>query len=168
MIRRLRRRHRTIIVGLCLLVPPAYALSLATRHPEALTTRLPLALSDPAAPPWQVLAVRQVLVGKIVLSTRLLADSASPRHLVLELAPVTDPREPDPLVYWSPDPAPSQGGLPAGAFLLGHLAGTRIRSFALPADAVGREGRVVLYSLGHQRLIGEFALATTSLLGTGP
>jgi hypothetical protein len=76
----------------------------------------------------------------------------------VELAPETAIAAPAVLVYWSPAAA-TEKELPAEAFLLGSLAGTRARAFDLPAAALGRDGWLVLYSLGHQQVLDAAALA---------
>jgi len=168
MIRRLRRRHRRLILGLVLVLPAGFAWSVASRRPVAAAHELPTALAEPAPAGGRVLAVRDILLGPVILKTRLLADSAS-RRLTLELTPATDPREPDPLVYWSPEaPEPESGaGIPPEAVLLGSLVGTRTRSFSLPAEAAARDGSLLLYSLGHQSVLGAATMQTQSLLAGG-
>ena len=72
--------------------------------------------------------------------------------VIVELAPLRDPLLPDLLVYWAPGGPGDR--LPDGARLLGRLAGTATRRFALPAAG----GRLHLYSLGHARLVDSAAL----------
>jgi hypothetical protein len=79
---------------------------------------------------------------------------ATDRSTVLELAPHADLGQPDLLVYWSRDGALDR--LPEHATLLGRLAGTEVRRFALPEGA--RAGRVHLFSLGHGALVGAAAI----------
>jgi len=54
---------------------------------------------------------------------------------------------PDLLVYWSPI-QPAGEALPQQARLLGSLHGADIRSRSFPTD-----GYLILYSLGHQRVV---------------
>ena len=109
-----------------------------------------------------------VILGSVIVNTRLLVDTAS-HQLTLELTPTTDPRAPDPLVYWSPEaPEPESGaGVPREAVFLGSLVGTRTRSFPLPREAATQDGSLLLYSLGHQSVLGAASLPTQSLLAQG-
>jgi len=166
--RRLRHRHRWMVLGLALVLPAAFSWTLASRRLDPGTGQLPAVLADPPAGHGQVLAVREFLLGSVIVNSRLMADSAS-RQMTLEITPRTDPREPDPLLYWSPEApeAESGSGVPPDAVLLGSLRGTRTRSFPLPKDAATRDGSLLLYSLGHQSVLGAATLPTQSLLAQG-
>ncbi len=146
-IARLRRRHRVATLALAVLMPPALAIALASRSAAPIQA-LPPALADAApsgAPRWS----RDDLWSALPVRTRGFAGDAG---ALVELAPLRDPMLPDLLVYWA-----AGGGsdrLPDGARLLGRLAGTDVRRFAVPAAG----GRLYLYSLGHARLVDSAAL----------
>jgi len=165
---RLRQRHRWMVLSLALVLPAAFFWTVSSRRLDAGIHQLPAALADPPPGRGEVLAVRDILLGSTIVNSRLLLDSAS-RQLTLEITPRTDPRQPDPLLYWSPEaPEPESGaGVPPDAVLLGSLVGTRTRSFPLPREAATEDGSLLLYSLGHQSVLGAASLPTQSLLAQG-
>jgi len=61
------------------------------------------------------------------------------------------------LAYWTPAGG-SSDSLPADAWLLGAVGGLRPQAFAVPEAVQGREGQLVLYSLGHQEVLGTVVL----------
>jgi hypothetical protein len=78
---------------------------------------------------------------------------------VLEVAPTADPVLPDALVLWSPGTPPAPGGeVSPDARRLGRLAGLRTLRFALPPEATGRRGSVLVYSLARNELVAAAAL----------
>lgn len=148
---RLRRRHRVATIALAVLMPPALALALAVRggsHPSDSLPRALVAVAATGAPRWS----RDDLWTVTPIRTRRFAGATSEAGSVVELTPLRDPMLPDLLVYWSA--AGASDRLPEGAQLLGRLAGTEARHFALPAAG----GRLHLYSLGHARLVDSAAL----------
>jgi hypothetical protein len=157
----LRRRHRRAIAALAVVFPPLFALALLARPEPAALEALPAALlAEPAAayPLWE----RSDLWAALAIRTRLLAVQAGGLPAAVELAPERDPMRPDVLVYWAGEEEARAAGerrLPAGAFLLGRLAGARARRFALPTAAATGPGRLYLYSLGHQALLDVAVLA---------
>lgn len=147
MIARLRRRHRIATIALAVLMPPALAIALASRSEVPIGT-LPRVLAVEAtggAARWS----RDDLWSALPIRTRGFAGAGGP---LVELSPLRDPLLPDLLVYWAA--AGAGDPLPDGARLLGRLAGTAPRRFALPAAG----GRLYLYSLGHARLVDSAAL----------
>lgn len=156
MIRRLRRRHLRLVTGVAVIAAAGVVAALAAR-PE-----WPLAPA-PAAPATAVpMGEWEGLWEGAELTTRLAADAAGTLRLDLDLDldATGDPAVPDPLVYWSPEPAQPGGPLPAGSVLAGALVDGRARGLGLPPDAAG--GTLVLYSLAHQRVV-----ATATLPGAG-
>jgi hypothetical protein len=79
---------------------------------------------------------------------------------VLELRPLEDWKRPDLLVYWSETEAEAPG--PAST-LIGKLAGTQRRRFALPLAASIAPGWITVFSLGHQETVFHAALAPPEL-----
>lgn len=75
---------------------------------------------------------------------------------VVDLYPGPETLAPDVLVYHSASAAGAGGDLPEDALLLGSLAGLEPRRFSLPSDRSA--GHVILYSLGHARLMGSAPL----------
>jgi hypothetical protein len=145
----LRRGHRVASIVLALVVPPCFALALASRPTLPPPGEIPAALvSDP--PAGALVEERADLWSPLAIRTRIYASG------VIELAPQVDLEQPDVLVYWSPEAVRDR--LPDGARWLGRLAGTSPRRFALPPDARGRAGSLHLYSLGHAQWLASAAL----------
>ncbi len=147
---RLRRHHRVATIALAVVMPPALALALAVRSGAPTAGALPRAFGVEAASGAERWS-RDDLWTALPVRTRGF-DGASPDAAPLvELMPLRDPLLPDLLVYWAAGAASDP--LPAGAKLLGRLAGIEARRFALP----GAGGRLYLYSLGHARLVDSAA-----------
>ena len=94
------------------------------------------------------------LWGELELETRLVSTSDGAR--AIELTPRVDLQRPDTLLYWQPAGATE---LSDGSLLLGSVAGTQRRRFALPARAGDEPGTLVLYSLGHSEVVATAELA---------
>jgi hypothetical protein len=148
----LRARHRLWTGALAVAVPVLYVLALAART-EPPAVELPPALAEDAF--GDVLREMDDLFAEHAVATRVRRGSGG---FQVELEPATAIVAPEVLVYWSPSAAMGDK-MPAEAFLLGSLAGTRARAFALPAAALGRDGWLLLYSLGHQQVLDAGALA---------
>ena len=154
MIAPLRRRHRRMTAALALAVPALYVLALSGRPPEPVAETLPSALAGDPPPGEVVNEYGALFIGQAV-AVRL-RGGGSPWWIELEpREPVT---RPEVLVYWTPETPAVADRLPADAFLLGALAGRRTLAFALPEDALGRAGQLVLYSLGHQEVVASAPL----------
>ncbi len=138
MIRPLRRRHRLWIALLSLTLPVGVGLGLAAR-PEA-----PRGESRSSGLDW---TKARELEG---LDLSLLTD---PSDASLWVRPSVDAQRPDVLVYLTSEP-PGLDSLPRDAHLVGSLAGVRPRRLEL-GDARG--STLVLYSLGHQEVLGSAA-----------
>jgi hypothetical protein len=151
MIAPLRARHRLWTTTLAVALPALYVLALLART-QVPAVELPPALAEDAG--GEVVREATDLFADHAVTTRV--RRAGDRFRV-ELEPVAPIVSPAVLVYWSPSPAGE--ALPAESFLLGSLAGVRARAFDLPAAALGRDGWLVLYSLGHQQVIDAAALA---------
>lgn len=144
MIRSLRRTHRTAVLLLALLLPPAYLLALAARPaPEAV-------LSFPA---------------KDEPSFRLGRDAFG--RLVLELDARGAPLIPDALVYWAAE-ATAEPELPRDAVLLGTLPQDEVRAFNLPWAAREHRGVALVFSLAWQRRVALFPLEQVARAGATP
>jgi hypothetical protein len=147
-IRALRARHRALATILALALPLGISLALSSRRDAPRLERLPS--GDPADPgPRTQVKQRTLRVGNFNLDTRTWPDDRL-AAFVLEVAPREDLQRPDVLVYWSQS-APQQDP-DASSVLLGALAGTSPRRFALPPQAI--DGYLSLYSLAHRELLG--------------
>lgn len=159
MISPLRKRHRTIISVLMVIVPVLFVGALLVR-PE-----IPVMETTPDLHVTDTLVYEQVLFeaddlwGEKAITTRLKGDQTPALHLAIELEPETPLNLADPLVYWDPSGA-TTGQLPASAYLLGPMPGTGSRQFSLPDTARFINGRLLLYSLAHQELIASATLTT--------
>ncbi len=147
---------------LAVAVPAVLAAALLARRPPVLMNVIPTGLGREVTPLPRVLFSRTARAGSVEFEIRVTADSLPPSRLRLGLRPLGDLHLPDPLVYWSGAAAPPDGGLPPDAVLLGSLLGVRPREFELPAAALAADGQVLVYSLGHGALAGEFPLPTHS------
>lgn len=161
MIAPLRRRHRLTTTVLALAVPVLYGIALTGRPAEPTADALPPALAG-ASPAGELIHDYGALFAGQAVATRL--RGAGPDRWI-ELEPRGPIARPEVLVYWTPETAGPADRLPQDAFLLGALAGLRPRTFAVPAGALGRDGRLVLYSLGHQEVV---ATAQLPAVGAPP
>ncbi len=162
MIAPLRKRHRRTVSALAVLVPALYVLALAARPDPPVVDALPPALADPT--PGEVLSDYGALFTGQAIAARLRGDGAA---RWVELEPREPVARPEVLVYWAPG---SEGGydrLGDGAVLLGALAGARPRAYPLPDAALGRDGRLVLYSLGHQEVVDSAPLPAVTAPSVG-
>ncbi len=158
MIRPLRRLHRRVIAVLAVVVPVVFALGLAARRPNP-RSALPAALTPPSLALLDVGSLGHLWPG-LEIEVRLGFDRSEPARPVLVLIPASPPEAPDPLVYWAPEgAAPS---LPAGAVLLGSLAGTAPQTFQLPAEAAAGTGSVLLYSPAWGKVMAAAPLPTAA------
>jgi hypothetical protein len=143
------------MLGLAVLVPPAFATALAARVESPTVTPLPAALTAQPAIGGPLWARGDVWPG-LAIDTRLFAPAPGESAPVVELSPARDLLEPTPLVYWADAGDPDR--LPPGAVLLGRLGGREPVRLSLPARALARPGRLYLYSLGHGRIVASAPL----------
>ncbi|MCP3957651.1 MAG: hypothetical protein GY719_07330 [bacterium] len=159
MIAPLRRRHRWMTVTLALAVPVLYVAALAVRPDEPAPRELPATLAGAGSRPGQPVTE----LGDLFADPRIaVTTSRGGGHWWLWFEPAAPVTRPETLVYWAPSAPDLASGVPDDAYLLGTLAGSRRRAFALPASVWGRAGWLVLYSLGHQE-----AFATAELPPVG-
>jgi len=161
----LRRRHRLLITALAVVVPTLYLLALAARpsFPEDGWGRggIPPSLEPIKEVGRELAAWPDLWPEPVRLTTRLVAMPDGLR--ALELLPVAPPDAPDLLLYWTPaahqgDPASAGETLPGEAWLLGPFAPESPIPLPLPEVAWEGGGTLLLYSLGHQRLVAHAAL----------
>ena len=84
--------------------------------------------------------------------TSLLKKYGEEHKILLILEPSTAIVFPDLLVYWQQGKKPPTD-IGERSILLGKLAGTSRRMFTLPQGVEGKEGYLILYSLGQQTLV---------------
>ena len=150
MIRELRLRHTRIWLVLAIVLPVGYAASLAGR--VGIPEDPGEGLRTPDLPGSAILELAGGWGGLPIRGRGFARPEAGPW---LELQPLEDLRRPDVLVYWTA--RLGERGVPDGAHLLGALAGTQRRRFALP-EAAADGGHLLLYSLGHQQRVASAPL----------
>ncbi len=162
--RRLRNRHRWLTTSLAIVVPAALAAAILARPTMPVMEQLPDLGGLPAYDEdMTVLADEYVRIDTATMRFALLAAASAPERYAVEIRPQDSDviRGADVLVYWWKMPARESETVPVNAHLLGRLAGTQTRRYALPAAARPGAGRLVFYSLGQRRLIeGEWPLPT--------
>jgi hypothetical protein len=145
---------------LAVLLPAGLAAGLAVRAPMPSGGTISSALLgslEPAGEPPFFRWYQRGLWGELPIYTELVESGDGIVSVILH--PVRDLKAPDVLVYWARLPARRGDNLqvervPEGATLVGSLAGTQPRRYVLPAAASEHNGRLILYSLAHQRVIG--------------
>ncbi len=181
MIRPLRRRHDAMIGVLALVVPVLFALTLVARPSEATWlgavpptfvegpdgVRLLTDRDVPARRPLDPPAPLPLDAGRLV-GVHTSGDMA---WLDVETGDLPD--HPGLLLAWVPDaeavrPGEADPGftpLPRDAHLIGALRARAACRYPLPADALAGTGALLLYSLGHQTVVGEPRALDAAVLG---
>jgi len=158
MIRRLRTRHRAMIVLLTPILPIILLVALVGRSPVP-PTGLPRELADPRDPTLVPVGSELTLLQSPRIQARFLAQKGDSTPSAIALDQVQQPTPPDLLLYWA-ETAGDSTTLPADALLLGPLeAGKQLR---LPAS---NRGYLILYSLAHRERVG---FAELSPVRSGP
>lgn len=154
MIAPLRARHRRVIGVLAIALPATFAVALATRSGDPRVAELPAAVATDAEP-LPVVLRRHVQMH----AGRVYSSSFGPDPLLVALVQEGGPQAADVLAYWSAS-EPRDGELAADALLLGAV-GARERRFQLP-EAARERGWLVLFSLGHGKIVASMALGKES------
>ena len=151
MIRRLRQRHRRMVIVLGVLLPVAFAIGIAARKSVPDMTSLPKELVTSrqkfAATEWE----RADLFTKTPIQVRLLRESAGSGHFAVEFSAAKDFVKPDLIVYWVTGNSNIDHVLPDNGLLLGGF------NPYTPLPLVEHIGppsvRLVLYSLADQEIV---------------
>jgi hypothetical protein len=152
MIRALRRRHRFAVLGLAVLLPPAYLGALAARVPAPVVAESlaeTLAEGSVATPPDRV---RLASPADTELALPVTLGRGADGAYVVELDSRGLAAQPDALVYWTPA-LPLAKSLPPEVFLLGALPDDGVRAYRLPAAASERAGSLLVFSVAWQRVL---------------
>ncbi|MEM7350286.1 MAG: hypothetical protein AAF657_05740 [Acidobacteriota bacterium] len=160
MIAPLRRRHRWMTMLLAVVLPVLYIVALAGRQAEPIMAAVPSVLAVGTVAGGEATAEGLAIEGLPVTARVVLSGSS----WTLELTPSEPLARPEVLVYWSDTAGPAER-LPDGAYLLGAFGGVRAQAYAVSEAVMGRPGSLVLYSLGHQEVLGSVALPA---IGTAP
>ena len=137
MIRPLRKRHLWTVAMVAAIVAPLYLAVLAARPSPAIQEELTGGLAGPAS----------TASGEVVE-----IPTSPPLHVraagggAIEIGSDGSIEGADLLLYWAP--AGGSRSL-AEAYLLGTVRGGERQRMALPDEAVGEPGVLILYSLGH-------------------
>lgn len=158
MIRRLRGRHRAMIVLLTPILPVILLVALVGRSPVP-STSLPRELGDPRDPSLVPVGSEWTLLQSPGIQARFLARQGDSTPSAIALDSVEQPIPPDLLLYWS-ETAGDSTTLPADAVLLGPLEARRQLKFP-----VSNRGYLILYSLAHRERVG---FAELSLVRSRP
>jgi hypothetical protein len=158
MIRKLRARHRAMIVLLTPILPVILLVALVARSPVP-QTGLPRELMDQEDPNLVAVGSEWTMLKSPRIQARFLARQGDSTPSAIALDYVEQPTPPDLLLYWA-ETAGDSTTLPADAVLLGPLeTGKQLR---LP---VANRGYLILYSLAHRERVG---FAELSLVRSGP
>jgi len=151
----LRRRHLAVFVVLAAIVPAGLVASVAMRAPLPVQEALPEDLVRPeeaTEPPDDLSWVREgPLWEELGIETALVPSPGD--NPLLAVRPTRDLRAPKVLLYWAAG-AGEDEEVPSGAVLLGALVGTETSTFRLPTAMRNRDGRFLVFSLGHQQVLG--------------
>ena len=154
MIARLRRRHRLLVGVLSVVVVLAFIAALSARPAPVIAP----SMREGAEPlPYDTSSWTAFGPGLRAIRER----ESGRERLLIERRPGLS--SPDLLVYWAAD-APAAGDLPTDAVLLGPLGDPGIHDFGLPAGEAA--GTLILYSLGHGRMLAVEPLGSVRLGAT--
>jgi hypothetical protein len=151
MIRRLRQRHRHVVIALGICLPGLFAVGIAARKPAPMVNELPAALAAARQPSENFEWQRADLFMKSPVQVRLLREPSNSGAFAISFSAAKDFVKPDLLVYWvagSPEIADS---LPEGARLIGAF--DPASALVLPPEAAVQTGRLILYSLADNEIV---------------
>jgi hypothetical protein len=147
MIRRLRSRHRVMILVLTPLLPAILLIALLGRSPVP-ASALPRELAAPHEVALTPIGSAWMLIDSPKIQARYFAREGESNVAAIALTPSKEPTPPDLLLYWA-ETAGDSATLPQAAALLGPLQpGEPVK---LPAS---NRGYLILYSLAHRERIG--------------
>lgn len=92
------------------------------------------------------------------LNTRLLTNTTPEHPLAIELTYDGTLSNPDILLYWSPRSYSARSGIGETMHLLGPFTSNEPTVFPLPSVARHRDGFLILYSLGEDKVVSEAPL----------
>ncbi len=158
MIRRLRARHRAMIVLLTPILPAILLVALVGRSPVP-PTGLPRELTDARDTSLAPVGSEWTLLQSPKIRARFFAQRGDSTPSAIALDPVEQPTPPDLLLYWA-ETAGDSTTLPADALLLGPLEAGK--QWKLPGS---NRGYLILYSLAHRERVG---IAELPAVRSGP
>ena len=146
----LRQRHRRIFAVLSLLLPLLFIAGIVARRAVPQYESLPPALAPKTSTFTATGDEREDLFDRSPISVRLFRDHDS-GALALGLTASKDFLKPDLMVYWSARGPDTGDALPPDAVLLGPFVSAIL---VLPPEAAATDGRVILFSLANQEIVG--------------
>ncbi len=150
MIRSARKRHRVTMAAIAVVLPAVFVTGLAVRQSGTQVERLPESIAPAQVAMWEAVLEDDGLFGEIEIHTRIgYSDDLS--TAVIELHSDDDLGLPDVLVYWTQGEV-SGDGIPPSSVLLGTFDGTGA-TLTVSRDVLGSGGRLILYSLGHAKVV---------------
>lgn len=151
MILRLRRRHRSMFRALAVGLPLAWVFGIAGRQPVPVMGTLPALVFGESPTARPVLGDQVIFPGPSPIRLRWFPEESSESGLALTLLTHDPGMGPDRLVYWVSGPGTDAQTLPDSACLLGaFVPGAPL---AIPVEMLGRNGRLILYSLAHAEVV---------------
>ena len=148
MIRSLRQRHRRTVFVLSVVIPAVFTLGIATRRE---IPSLPSNSSDRSRiSQYEEVWKRDNLWAKTQIETCLMK---GPSQFAVTLQPRNPITEPDILIYWVPEEVAIDDAPPESAFLIGSFDPSVATPLALPKQAAGKSGRLLMYSLANQEIV---------------
>ncbi|MDA0322401.1 MAG: hypothetical protein O2923_06745 [Verrucomicrobia bacterium] len=160
MIRCLRQRHRVIWLMLLVLLPTGFVAGLSVRdRPTPASAPQALAATDLGS--WTTVRAIEGFWPDLGVTVHCFRFDASGAAAALAGVALTGPASlglADPLLYWSPVAATADA-LPDQATLLGSVTMPTSSQFVLPEMGGGHNGHLILYSMGHQRVVASAPLA---------
>lgn len=145
---KLRTRHRSLITLVAVFVPIVFTAALVTRPPLVAMESLPAHSNDSIANMTHIKS-RDIALDSTTVTAQILQDAGG--ELVVRLIPAEGESVggADVLVYWHSTIAESDV-VPPEAYLVGTLAGSQTRVFALPSNKA--TGQLMFYSLAQKRM----------------
>lgn len=150
MIRPLRKRHRTMVTVLAVILPVVAVVGVILRKPPIVTdnTQLPRVIEAEAFP-HQVWAKNGFGDDFPDIRIRLLSDDVQATQFAVELSIPKQVTRPDVLVYWSEHSTVDD----ESSTLLGAFRSSAATIYPLPTSAEAENGVLMLYSLAHQQIV---------------
>ncbi len=159
MIRPLRRRHLFSATLMLLGLPGLVIFGFLKVDKETTMVSLPkLEVQSTESFPLEVWHKPHLWKNLPNLNTRLLANTSPEHGLAVELTFEGTITNPDLLLYWSPRSYAVKSGIGDTMYLIGNFTSNDATIYKLPEISRHRDGFLVLYSLGEDKVVSEAPL----------
>ncbi|MEQ9825085.1 MAG: hypothetical protein ABQ298_11940 [Puniceicoccaceae bacterium] len=159
MIRPLRRRHLFFSVIMALGLPGLVIYGYLRGVQSVPMMVLPkFEHAEPSSYPLEVWHKAHLWKNFSDLNTRLLTNTTPEHPLAVELTFGGTLSNPDILLYWSPRSYSARSGIGESMHLLGTFTSNEPSIYPLPEVARHRDGFLILYSLGEDKVVSEAPL----------